>query len=398
MGRQTPAPAALRGVQSSRGPRPRERPQGAPCGEPSLGGPGERTCLPERPGAPLPARVRPQGCSGCGRASCMSLRTERRLCPAVRLLRVGRRAREGGLGAAHALRVVPQGVFSASRPQSSQEGVPDAHTRGPQEGGPWEASQGDEGLPTAWGLRGLPPLLTPVPPHRAPTAATPAPSSRPRSGGPGASPPARAPQPASPQTLSSPTRTGPPPAPGVGSASWPSQEAKKGPAASSGAVGAGAGSRLKPEAPLAKGKSPQCGRGTGWAVGVAGSPGSSRPACRRVVAAVPSPWSCFTARLLGPVSGAVTHWPSPTALPPRSDGALPGSPSRGCAPRSIPLPGGVLPGPSPPGVVLPRSVHPSSLPGTGLGACCPKARMPPTALALCSRTAHSAFSWHRGCP
>ncbi|XP_069427577.1 MICAL-like protein 2 isoform X1 [Ovis canadensis] len=89
--------------------------------------------------------------------------------------------------------------------------------------------------------------------QRAPTAATPAPSSRPRSGGPGASPPARAPQPASPQTLSSPTRTGPPPAPGVGSASWPSQEAKKGPAASSGAVGAGAGSRLKPEAPLAKG-------------------------------------------------------------------------------------------------------------------------------------------------
>lgn len=54
----------------------------------------------------------------------MSLRTERRLCPAVRLLWVGRRAREGGLGAAHALRVVPRGMFSASRPQSSQEGVP----------------------------------------------------------------------------------------------------------------------------------------------------------------------------------------------------------------------------------------------------------------------------------
>ncbi|XP_040087766.1 MICAL-like protein 2 isoform X2 [Oryx dammah] len=90
-------------------------------------------------------------------------------------------------------------------------------------------------------------------PGRAPTAATPAPSSHPRSGGPGASPPARASQPASPQTLSSPTRTGPPAASGVGSASWASQEAKKGPAASSGAVGAGAGSRLKPEAPLAKG-------------------------------------------------------------------------------------------------------------------------------------------------
>uniref|UniRef100_A0A8B9YS14 MICAL like 2 n=1 Tax=Bos mutus grunniens TaxID=30521 RepID=A0A8B9YS14_BOSMU len=90
-------------------------------------------------------------------------------------------------------------------------------------------------------------------PGRAPTTATPAPSSHPRSEGPGASPPARASLPTSPQTLSSPARMGPPATPGVGSTSWASQEAKKGSAASSGAVGAGAGSRLKLEAPLAKG-------------------------------------------------------------------------------------------------------------------------------------------------
>uniref|UniRef100_A0A4W2I0J9 MICAL like 2 n=1 Tax=Bos indicus x Bos taurus TaxID=30522 RepID=A0A4W2I0J9_BOBOX len=89
--------------------------------------------------------------------------------------------------------------------------------------------------------------------QRAPTTATPAPSSHPRSEGPGASPPARASLPTSPQTLSSPARMGPPATPGVGSTSWASQEAKKGSAASSGAVGAGAGSRLKLEAPLAKG-------------------------------------------------------------------------------------------------------------------------------------------------
>ena len=41
-----PATAALRGVQSSRGPRLCERSQGAPCGEPSLGGRGrELVCL-----------------------------------------------------------------------------------------------------------------------------------------------------------------------------------------------------------------------------------------------------------------------------------------------------------------------------------------------------------------
>lgn len=119
-----PAAAALRGVQSSRGPRLCERSRGAPCGEPSLGGWGERTGLPEGPGAPLPAQVHSRGRGGCGRASCMSLRTERRLCHAARLLRAGWGVREGSQGAAHALHVVPRGVFSASRPQSSQEGAP----------------------------------------------------------------------------------------------------------------------------------------------------------------------------------------------------------------------------------------------------------------------------------
>lgn len=185
----------------------------------------------------------------------------------------------------------------------------DAHTRGgPLEGGPREASQGDEGLLTAWGSRGLPPLLTPVPPHRSPTAAAPVPSSHPRFEGPGASPPARASQPISPQTLSPTTRTGPPTAPGVGSSSQSSQEAKKGPAVSSGAVGAGAGSRLKPEAPLAKSKSPERGRGKGWAVGVVGPLGSPRPAC----CSVPGPRSCFTARLLGARLGSSHLLSQPT--------------------------------------------------------------------------------------
>lgn len=185
----------------------------------------------------------------------------------------------------------------------------DAHTHGgPLEGGPREASQGDEGLLTAWGSRGLPPLLTPVPPHRSPTAAAPVPSSHPRFEGPGASPPARASQPISPQTLSPTTRTGPPTAPGVGSSSQSSQEAKKGPAVSSGAVGASAGSRLKPEAPLAKSKSPECGRGKGWAVGVVGPLGSPRPAC----CSVPGPRSCFTARLLGARLGSSHLLSQPT--------------------------------------------------------------------------------------
>ncbi|XP_055266426.1 MICAL-like protein 2 isoform X2 [Moschus berezovskii] len=90
-------------------------------------------------------------------------------------------------------------------------------------------------------------------PGRPPTTAASAPSSHPRSEGPGASLPARASQPASPQNLSPPASTGPPAAPGVGSATRPFQEARKGPAASSVGIGASAGPRLKPEAPLAKG-------------------------------------------------------------------------------------------------------------------------------------------------
>ena len=70
--------------------------------------------MPEGPGPPLPAQVHPRGRGGRGRASCMSLRMEHRLCHAAWLLRLGRGLREGSQGAAHALHVVPRGVFSAS--------------------------------------------------------------------------------------------------------------------------------------------------------------------------------------------------------------------------------------------------------------------------------------------
>ena len=300
-----PAATALRGVQSSQGLRLCERSPGElPCGEPCLGGLGERTALPEGPRAPLPARVRPPGTrwpwAGLVRVTQDGVRTLQ--------CRPGCSRQAGGSGREVWVPPSPTpcmwclGGCSVPADPRAQRRVMrararcDAHTRGgPQEGRPREASQGDEGLLTAWGWRGLPPLLTPMPPHRSPTAAVPAPSSHPRSEGPGASPPARASQPTSPQTLSPAVRTGPPTAPGVGSSSQSSQEAKKGPAVSSGTVGAGAGSRLKPEAPLAKGKSPECGRGEGWAVGVVGSPGSPRPVSR----SVPGLWSCFTARLLG---------------------------------------------------------------------------------------------------
>nr|XP_014333102.1 PREDICTED: MICAL-like protein 2 [Bos mutus] len=112
-----------------------------------------------------------------------------------------------------------------------------------------------------------------------------------------------------------------------------------------GAVGAGAGSRLKLEAPLAKGKSPQCGRGAGRAVGVPGS------------------W--------GPFWGAVTRWPSPTAPPPCGDGALAGSPSRGSLLTAQNWPRGLFSkGPDAldcPGLVLQASVTGTLLQDCALG-------------------------------
>ncbi|XP_057603819.1 MICAL-like protein 2 isoform X2 [Hippopotamus amphibius kiboko] len=104
-------------------------------------------------------------------------------------------------------------------------------------------------------------------PPRPSLATSPAPSSHPRSEGPGASPSAKRSQAASPQALSPPARPEPP-APSLGGASRasaPPQAGRKGSAVSSGPVGAGAGSRLKPDAPPAKGlsASPQEGQEDG---------------------------------------------------------------------------------------------------------------------------------------
>lgn len=120
-----PAATALRGVQSCRGLWLCEcSPGELPCGEPCLGELGERTALPEAPKPHFLPDCAPGDVVAVGRPRACHSGWSADSTVQAWLLQAGRGVREGGLGAAlpHTLHVVPRGVFSASRPQSSEEG------------------------------------------------------------------------------------------------------------------------------------------------------------------------------------------------------------------------------------------------------------------------------------